>query len=94
MKKEKCPETRFNCLVRTIWKIPSSWIKPHEDLESNTKPETAIKSFTLGGWKDSSMVRSTGCLPKGPGFTSQHPYSTHNWHSSSWEFDSSGFLEH
>lgn len=44
--------------------IHSSWIKPHEDLESNTKPETAIKSFTLGGWSDTPWLGALAVFPE------------------------------
>jgi hypothetical protein len=29
-------------------------------------------------WKDGSMINSTGCSSKGPGFKLQHPCRTHN----------------
>ena len=34
------------------------------------------KLSNLGGWRDGSAAKSTGCSSRGPGFNSQHPHGS------------------
>jgi hypothetical protein len=36
----------------------------------------SYERISWGSWRDASMVKSTGCSHRGPGFDSQHPYGT------------------
>ena len=36
--------------------------------------ELILKSYIIGGWGDGSVVKSTDCSSRGPGFDSQHPH--------------------
>ena len=35
-----------------------------------------IKEQTTGGWRDGSVVKSTGCSSRGIWFSSQHPHGS------------------
>lgn len=37
-------------------------------------PENPHKKMSVGGWRDSSEIKSTGCFFRGPRFDSQHPH--------------------
>lgn len=49
---------------------------PHT-LTMTTKTEKKI--HYPGGWRDDSVIRSTGCSSRGPGFNSQHYTVAHNY---------------
>jgi hypothetical protein len=41
-------------------------------LRKNTWKILHLKVLKMGGWRDGSVVKSTGCSSRGPRFNSQH----------------------
>jgi hypothetical protein len=42
----------------------------------NIESKKLKKKKKSRGWRDSSVVKSTGCSSRGPGFSSQHPHGS------------------
>jgi hypothetical protein len=54
-----------------------SWLGPRFSTQNTVQlaeeEEKKCKKTVPGGWRESSMIKSTGCSSKGPRFNSQHP---------------------
>ena len=61
--------TIYNLRRLKYWKLPT--LKSKEDKESTT---LKIINTWIGGWRDGSAIKSTGCSVRGPKFNSQQPY--------------------
>jgi hypothetical protein len=56
---------------------PKGWFKGTVGvsfLESFLSLEGSFQNYTVGGWRDGSVVKSTGCSSRGPEFNSQQPH--------------------
>ncbi|CAO2590642.1 hypothetical protein LEMLEM_LOCUS5939, partial [Lemmus lemmus] len=47
-----------------------------DSLPCETHDIWLIKTLTSWGWRDGSVVKSTDCSSRGPGFNSQHPHGS------------------
>ena len=51
--------------------------RPDEKIGAPSSGEdSASKEYTGRGWRDGSVVKSTDCPSRGPGFNSQHPHGS------------------
>ena len=67
--------THVKMKKKTVENTLQLWRKEHSYLS----PKMII-SWEQGGWRDGSVVMSTGCSSRGPGFYSQHPQGS-SWMS-------------
>jgi hypothetical protein len=60
-------------LSSTKFTLRSSTIKKNHIKKQKQNKTKQNKTKNLTGWRDGSVVKSTGCSPRGPEFNSQQP---------------------
>ena len=75
----RVPKSKFNSIFKRKGKYPST--NPTKDLYPECVMNCKSMINKLRSWRDGSVVNSTDCFCRRPGFGSQHPHGIHNFSS-------------